>query len=248
MWKITQGKFVYLGQKQGRSTHPERNSAGVPSKEEEHGKEAVKSYLWAPLVAQMVKNLPVMQETWIRSLSQENPLEEGMASHTSKAVLPGLYLPLVLYLISLFTPDLPCGFVTQCQTLCNHMDCSSPVFSVHGILHEWIAIPFSRGSSWPKDWTLVSCIVGRFFTIWATGKSFLQGRPSLGPSSTHLHIFLSEWIPVQRPGGGSTIPIMGRQPLPYWLCACAVGETSLTSGAIDLLILSLCSSRASSCH
>ena len=35
---------------------------------------------------------------------------------------------------------------------------------------EWIAIPFFRGSSWPRDWTWVSCIAGRFFTIWATGK------------------------------------------------------------------------------
>ena len=33
---------------------------------------------------------------------------------------------------------------------------------------KWVAIPFSRGSSLPKDWTWVSCIAGRFFTIWAT--------------------------------------------------------------------------------
>ena len=33
---------------------------------------------------------------------------------------------------------------------------------------EWVAIPFSRGSSWPGNQTWVSCIVGRFFTIWAT--------------------------------------------------------------------------------
>ena len=41
----------------------------------------------------------------------------------------------------------------------------------HGLaarILEWVAIPFSRGSSWPRDWTLVSCIAGRFFTIWAT--------------------------------------------------------------------------------
>ena len=31
----------------------------------------------------MVKNLPVMQETWVRSLGQENPLEQGMATHSS---------------------------------------------------------------------------------------------------------------------------------------------------------------------
>ena len=43
--------------------------------------------------------------------------------------------------------------------------------SIHGILQagilEWIAISFSRGSSQPKDWTWVSRIVGRCFTIWA---------------------------------------------------------------------------------
>ena len=38
---------------------------------------------WASLVAQMVKNLPVMQETWIRYLAQEDPLEKGMATHSS---------------------------------------------------------------------------------------------------------------------------------------------------------------------
>ena len=41
------------------------------------------SRLWAPLVAQTVKNLPVMQETWIRSLGWEDPLEEGIATHSS---------------------------------------------------------------------------------------------------------------------------------------------------------------------
>ena len=35
------------------------------------------------LVAQIVKNLPAMQETWVRSLSWEDPLEEGMATHSS---------------------------------------------------------------------------------------------------------------------------------------------------------------------
>ena len=35
------------------------------------------------LVAQMVKNLPAMRETWVQSLGQEDPLEEGMATHSS---------------------------------------------------------------------------------------------------------------------------------------------------------------------
>ena len=53
----------------------------------------------------------------------------------------------------------------SCPTLCDHMDCSMPGSSVHGILHslEWIAIPFSRGSSQIRDQTWVSCIADRFF-------------------------------------------------------------------------------------
>ena len=38
---------------------------------------------WASLVTQMVKNLPAMQETWVRSLGWEDPLEKGMATHSS---------------------------------------------------------------------------------------------------------------------------------------------------------------------
>ena len=52
------------------------------------------------------------------------------------------------------------------------MDCSLPGSSLHGILRarilEWVVYPFSRGSSWPRNWTEVSCIVGGFFTSWAT--------------------------------------------------------------------------------
>ena len=40
-------------------------------------------YSWASLVAQTVKNPPTMQETWVRYLSWENPLEKGMATHSS---------------------------------------------------------------------------------------------------------------------------------------------------------------------
>ena len=52
------------------------------------------------------------------------------------------------------------------------MDCSLPSSSVHGIsqarILEWVAISFSRGSFWPRDWTQVSCIVSRCFTVWVT--------------------------------------------------------------------------------
>ena len=40
-------------------------------------------YSWASLVAQLVKNLPAMQEIWVRSLGWEDPLEKGKATHSS---------------------------------------------------------------------------------------------------------------------------------------------------------------------
>ena len=58
----------------------------------------------------------------------------------------------------------------SCLTLCDPMDGSPPYSSVHGILQavlEWVAIPFSTASSWPRDQTQVSCIAGGFFTLWA---------------------------------------------------------------------------------
>ena len=60
------------------------------------------------------------------------------------------------------------GLVAKlCPTLVTPWDCNPPGSSVHEILQarilEWVGIPFSRGSSWPRDWTHVSCITGQFF-------------------------------------------------------------------------------------
>ena len=41
---------------------------------------------------------------------------------------------------------------------------------------EWVAYPFSRGSSWPRTWTGVSCMAGGFFTSWATRETLLFHR------------------------------------------------------------------------
>ena len=58
----------------------------------------------------------------------------------------------------------------QCSSLYDPMDCSLPGFSFHEILQvrtlEWVATSFSRGSSWSRDQTSVSCIAGGFFTDW----------------------------------------------------------------------------------
>ena len=53
-----------------------------------------------------------------------------------------------------------------CPTLCDPVDCVRGIFQATVL--EWVAISFSRGSSLPRDWTWVSLIVGRRFTIWAT--------------------------------------------------------------------------------
>ena len=63
----------------------------------------------------------------------------------------------------LLLASLPARSVVQsCPALCDPMDCSSPGSSVRGILQirklEWVAIPSSRRSSQPKDWTSISCI------------------------------------------------------------------------------------------
>ena len=77
-----------------------------------------------------------------------------------------------------------CCLVAQlCLTLCDPMYCSFPGPSVHDIsqarILEWIAISFSRWSSWPRNWTRVSCTAGRPFTIWATREGQLLDKSKL---------------------------------------------------------------------
>ena len=59
----------------------------------------------------------------------------------------------------------------SCPILCGPMD-----YTVHGILQarilEWVAFPFSRGSSWSRNQTGVSCIVGGFLTSWGVREAF----------------------------------------------------------------------------
>ena len=88
-------------------------------------------YFLASLVAQMVKNLPAMQETWVQSLGREDPLEKEIATHSNILAweIPWTGKPSRLYPM-------------------NH---SLPGFSAHGIsqarILEWVAISYSRGSS-----------------------------------------------------------------------------------------------------
>ena len=98
------------------------------------------------------------------------------SSVSQKASL-GVTVKVIAWITNL---PLPCGLsevkwneVTQsCPTLCDPKGCSLPGSSVRGIFQawilEWVAISFSRGSSWPRDQTRVSHIAGRCFTVWAT--------------------------------------------------------------------------------
>ena len=65
-----------------------------------------------------------------------------------------------------------------CPTLWDPMD-----YTVHGILQdrilEWVAFPFSRGSSQPRDRTQISCVAGGFFTSWATREALLTFKTVL---------------------------------------------------------------------
>ena len=75
-----------------------------------------------------------------------------------------------------FTQDVYVSISCSVRLLdCSPMDCSPPGSCVHGILQarilEWVAIPSSKGSSRPRDWTSVACITGRFSTIWVTRES-----------------------------------------------------------------------------
>ena len=89
-----------------------------------------------------------------------------------------------------------CVLVAQLwPTLCDPTDCSQPGFSVHGILQgrmlEWIVIPFYRGTSQPRDRTLVFCLTGRFFTVCTTGKLMQRNTESWTESRIRLfHFFL----------------------------------------------------------
>jgi len=85
----------------------------------------------------------------------------------------GITLLIKIHVVKAMFFSSVCVLVAQLYlTLWDPIDCSLPGSSVHGILQarilEWVALPSSRGSSQPRDWTWLSCVAGEFFTIWAT--------------------------------------------------------------------------------
>ena len=97
---------------------------------------------------------------------------------------------------------LPAGMYAQlCPTLCHPMDSSPPGSSVHRIFQartlEWVAISFSRGSSWPRDRYPVSCIFcigGWTLYHWATWAALLPaGRQNSSWSPHVLWQYFPKW-------------------------------------------------------
>ena len=78
-----------------------------------------------------------------------------------------------------------CPTLQSSPTLSDLADHSLSSSSVHGILQarilEWVVMPSSRQSSWPRDWIWVFCIAGRFFTMWATREVPPTSRAGLFP-------------------------------------------------------------------
>ena len=96
------------------------------------------------------------------------------------------------------------GVTQLCPTLFDPMDCSLTGFSIHGILQarilEWVTISFSRGSSRPRYRTLVSCIGGRRFNLWATREDHDKPRCILNSRDiallTKVHLVKAMIFPV----------------------------------------------------
>ena len=128
-----------------------------------------------------------------------------------------------------------CVYIQSYSTLCHPVDCSPPGSSVHGIFQawilEWVVISSSRGFSWPRDWTPVSCIScigGRFFTSWATGEA-----PALCGDFTILHL---QRICLRMPG--SLQPCHQNSLLKFGMCQCGEIDYSLVIFVCIFLFMS----------
>ena len=97
-------------------------------------------YSWASLVAQLIKNLPRMQETWVRSLGCEDPMENGKGTHSS---ILAWRIPWTVSSAAAAAAK----SLQLCLTLCDPKDGNPPGSPVPGILQartlQWVAISFS---------------------------------------------------------------------------------------------------------
>ena len=132
---------------------------------------------------------------WWDLLAVQGTLKNLLQHHSSKA---SILLCSVFFIVQLSHPYMTTGKTTaltrwtfgdpilyvccccclvtkSCPTLRDPMNCSLPGSSIHGIsqarILEWVAIFFSRGSSWPRDWIHISCFGRQNLYHWATCRS-----------------------------------------------------------------------------
>ena len=151
-----------------------------------------------------------------------------------------------------------CLVAKLCPTLCNPMDCSPPGSSVHGIsqarIMEWVSISSPRGSSWPRDWTHISCIDRQILFHWATRESLLLKLTDytsfslpyldyysffwpLWPSPPFKMSSLIKWLPHSSLGTIATLSSIYYASLFGYFTKSAKSRTPTMFIFVDLLIL-----------
>jgi len=97
-----------------------------------------------------------------------------------------------------------CSVTQLCLIFCDPMDCSQPDSTVHGIFQarilESVAISSSRGSSWPRDRTCVSCIGRQFLYYRATWEACMKAEPSTHCDLSPTEILAFSLAPGSRTG------------------------------------------------
>ena len=112
------------------------------------------------------------QGSWAGSVGEPRGAAWGQRAWWGLCLLPFPQISLSIYLIS------ACMHAQSFPTLCAPMGCNPRGSSVHGLFQarilEWVAISLSSRSSWPKDWTVISCSSCTGWQIlyhWATGEA-----------------------------------------------------------------------------
>ena len=112
-------------------------------------------WIWKISNGKLIENI---LQSWLHFFS----LHFSLAEHSLFSIPTILLKPEIIRVL----------VVQSCLTLCDSSDCNPPGSFVLGVFQarilEWVAITFFRESSQPGDWTSDPCIVGRFFTVWAT--------------------------------------------------------------------------------
>ena len=145
-------------------------------------------YLWASLVAQLVKNPPTMWETWVRSLGWEDPLEEGKATHSSI---------LGLFLVAQLVKYPPAMQETWVQSL-GWEDPLEKEKATHSSILAW-RIPWTE-LGWQRvrhDWATFTSLVLRCWKPRGTIPALPPIRakwPWLHPQPRDLRLQVSVWM------------------------------------------------------